>query len=218
MLNILLLIFNFLLHILFGGFLLHFIGLLFSYFVLNNIFVWFFNIFIFIFILGGIFFSFLFSNPVLIILSLLTSFIFLAFFLFTLGIEMLTFIFIIIYIGALMMLFLFIVMLFDISTIKQKSTIKFWHLFIFSFIFFFFIEIIFINLDIFSMSPWQNLLYIDFSTIFFFSTITLNSHLVFSTLFLQNAEDFFLIIIMFILLFSLVTAIRAATLTNYIVK
>jgi len=218
MLNFIIVLLNIFFHFIVGGILLHFFGLLFSYFIINNLYIFFFNFILFIFIFGGIILSFFFTNPILIILSILTSFIFVAFFLFFLGVEIVTFTFIIIYIGALMMLFLSIVMLFDISSIKQKYKPKVLNLVLFIAIYFVFIENIYINISTFSMSPWQNLMFVDFSTLFFFSSITLNSNLVFSTLFLQNSEDFFLLILMFILLFSLITAIRAATLTKYILK
>jgi len=208
----------FILHIVVSLFLVHWIGLLFSYFFLNSILMFFVNYFCYVLIFFGIFLSFILKNPVYILLSILCSFINTALLFIGFGIEILSFIFLIVYIGALMMLFLFIIMLFNLQIdIQNLKNTKFFVFFVF-FIFIFFFEHLLICIEMHSLFPLKNLINIEFSTLFFFSSYTLNSNLLWYTLFCKNNEDFYIFIILFILLFALITSIHAAMLTKYLWK
>jgi hypothetical protein len=84
-------------------------------------------------------------------------------------------------------------------------------------LFLIFVEQYLLILTNFSMSPWQILNSVDFSTLFFFSSVTFNGNFVFRTLFVPNAENIYFIILMFILLYALIVAINAALITKTII-
>jgi NADH-quinone oxidoreductase subunit J len=145
---------NIIFHLILAFFLIHFFGLFVSYLVLHSFFSFIFTTFVPIFILSGVFFSFFSVSPINALLCILSSFIFSAVLLFSVGVEILTFIFLIVYLGALMMLFLFVIMLFNLQYIKQNSSLFYKYFIFFMFLLFLiFVEQYLLILTNFSMSP-----------------------------------------------------------------